>query len=389
MYHSWSSLPIREGTVMRTHAPIIALVAAFLAVPACGTSENLDAKGSGAGGLPGAEKSPGSEGGPCYGNGTCNAGLTCLSNLCVDTGTGDSGSVDASVGGSAGVAGSGGTGGTTGTTGGSAGSGGFAGAAGSGTGGATGGTGGTGGATGGTGGATGGTGGATGGTGGATGGTGGSCQPTVAVSMPGGYQIDATEVTGCQYRAWLDTNPSTVGQPSVCTWNDSFEPTCYSHSDRPVACVDWCDAYAYCKWVGKRLCGKIGGGANDYANDANPSTSQWYAACSQGGVYSYPYGNTYDGLACNGMEYWTAGWGYRALDVGSLSTCQSYPGLYDMSGNVSEWEDSCSGNECHARGGSFRGADGTWLTLGCSSDYSGRPRDYKYDNIGFRCCSNP
>jgi hypothetical protein len=31
----------------------------------------------------------------------------------------------------------------------------------------------------------------------------------------------------------------------------------------PITNVDWCDAYAYCAGIGKRLCGKIGGGTLD------------------------------------------------------------------------------------------------------------------------------
>jgi hypothetical protein len=53
-------------------------------------------------------------------------------------------------------------------------------------------------------------------------------------------------------------------------------------------CVDWCDAHAYCKPVGKRLCGKIGGGPNLYADYASASSSEWYRACSSGGSFTYP-----------------------------------------------------------------------------------------------------
>jgi len=273
------------------------------------------------------------------------------------------------------------------------------------------------------GGETGGTGGETGGTGGTTGGTGGSggCSPECdakleecgihgycvakSVPMPGGYSIDATEVTRSQYEAWFLTNPSTAGQPAACSsWNKTYQPDlACMNSDRvykgpnsgnhPVVCVDWCDAYAYCKGVGKRLCGKIGGGANDYGDFTDVSKSQWYAACSSGGKYEFPYGATYDGQACNSSHKELG----TTSEVGSLSSCQSsasgYEGVYDLSGNVWEWEDSCNGTNgisdyCRVRGGAF---DLYGNHLGCGNDgrYVRGGSESFLPSAGIRCCSLP
>jgi sulfatase modifying factor 1 len=147
--------------------------------------------------------------------------------------------------------------------------------------------------------------------------------------------------------------------------------------------VDWCDARAYCAGVGKRLCGKIGGGSNATADNANAAKSQWYNACSSGGVNAYPYGNTRDGSACNAYDHGTG-----ELPVGSLSTCQSsimgYEGVFDMSGNVYEWEDSCDNTlesgDCLLGGGSIVGMT--------NCDYKiGSPPATTFDDNGIRCCS--
>jgi sulfatase modifying factor 1 len=250
-----------------------------------------------------------------------------------------------------------------------------------------------------------------GGTGGTTGGTcPGTGGPTM-VRLPEGYCIDSTEVTRAQYSAWLATNPATDLQDQDCTWNLTFAPettcmgseedphyVCLSNCDNhPQVCVDWCDAYAYCKAQGKRLCGKIGGGANGYADYANTSLSQWYNACTAHGANAFPYGATYSSQACNGYDVWEGPmsqppYEYKTTAVGEFVTCQSnvpgYGGVFDLSGNVAEWVDACNsengaGALCFTRGGGFTSQ---YSALDCKSG-SSLARNTRNATVGFRCCA--
>ena len=218
------------------------------------------------------------------------------------------------------------------------------------------------------------------------------------VRLPEGFCIDTTEVTRAQYGAWLETTPSSGGQPSMCADNEGFEPSCRWPPDNgevnyPVVCVDWCDARAYCDAAGKRLCGQVGGGAYEFDSYDDASVSEWHAACSSGGEYEYSFGDEYDPLTCRGADTDDhTKWGY--VDVGSLSGCHSpaepYSGVFDLSGNVAEWDNGCDGDDpdapCRIRGGSFEFHQ---AGLRCAMAKDLRwPRMRQVSSVGFRCCAD-
>lgn len=209
----------------------------------------------------------------------------------------------------------------------------------------------------------------------------------------GAYCIDTTEVTNAQYAQFLGADAGALPlPPAACAANATYVPgggTWPPASGRdayPVVAVDWCDAYVYCTWAGKRLCGAIGGGATPYASYADATASGWFAACSRAGALAYPYGATYVATACNGQDL---GGGLRP--VASLATCVGAdPSLYDMSGNVYEWEDSCDANagtadHCHVRGGGYLTPGN--LNLSCAGGGVSIARgDDTFLDVGFRCC---
>ena len=223
-----------------------------------------------------------------------------------------------------------------------------------------------------------------------------------SVSLPAGFAIDATEVTRAQYAAWLATSPSTNGQANVCSWNASFTPdaTCMATvsvcqgaecAQHPQPCVDMCDAAAYCTAVGKRLCGAIGGGpvsstAVDLSIDI-ASKSQWYNACTSNGVNQFTYGDSAVWGNCNDYLSFSK----TTVPVASMPECQSpipgYAGVFDLIGNVSEWEDNCFGSAgqadmCTPRGFSF----GAGAAMPMCRQYTYANRAAAYATIGFRCC---
>lgn len=225
--------------------------------------------------------------------------------------------------------------------------------------------------------------------------------PLVDVPRPGGgtYGIDAYEVTRDEYDDWLATSPTNTGAivGMGCSANTSFVPpaecldrgyTCTGAGcgDTPQACVDWCDAYAYCAAVGKQLCGGYSRGQSVATNMFdNPSVSAWFNACSAGGVTTF--GNGDDPTAAEDNCRFTDS---VPAPVYELTECQSdvagYGGVFAMTGNVREWLDSCgttSPTRCMALGGSFADNDAYegWCSVALQLE-----KLRAYPAVGFRCC---
>jgi formylglycine-generating enzyme required for sulfatase activity len=226
--------------------------------------------------------------------------------------------------------------------------------------------------------------------------------PMKKLPRPGGgeYCIDATEASNEHYSQFLAESPSTANQPAGCTGNTFVPPSTFechwnptTEPNAPVRCVDWCDAFAFCKQFGKRLCGGVsGGGAATPTSGVNQHTqSEWFNACTEGGVQDYVFGNSYTSSlwgTCNGLEKSS-----NATDVGTLSGCQCqspYNGVFDLNGNVREWENACNGsNQCASRGGGHNdsGDPGSGERMRCDSAVFVARTDQS-EFRGIRCCAD-
>jgi hypothetical protein len=225
----------------------------------------------------------------------------------------------------------------------------------------------------------------------------GTCQcpqGMIVVPIAGGgiYCIDAVEVTYTEYQAFYLANPPTANQPAYCSWNASWTPSQnwpapQNQQSFPVSYVNWCQARAYCAYSNKRLCGQIRGTNVAVGSADDVTKDQWYNACTAQGANVYPYGNLYSAVTCNGKDTGDGGLGGPWSQAQNMSCLGGEPGLFDMSGNVAEWEDACdaangANDHCLTRGGSFKSDS---VQLECSST-SSILRDYSGGDVGFRCC---
>ena len=252
----------------------------------------------------------------------------------------------------------------------------------------------------------------------------GTCPTTLAgpvmarVSWSGGpaYCIDSTEVTNAQYQAFLAAAAPPPPSPR-CAWNSSLAPAATGagctafdpagHPDLPVVCVDWCDADAYCRWAGKYLCGVADPDGVHGGPVTNPTSktsgSQWIVACSNDGTLTYPYGNEGTSGRCADKKFPSTTPGVQP--VKSATMCEGgVPGLFDMAGNASEWQNNCveaapsatakddgQDDACDAYGGarSSEYPDTSCLAATSPSDTTAHfKRAQVAPDNGFRCCSN-
>jgi hypothetical protein len=203
------------------------------------------------------------------------------------------------------------------------------------------------------------------------------------VNIDGMFCIDSTQVTNAQYAAFASSvTPATAVQAVGCgDLNDSFMPSGgLFMDDLPVVTVDYCDAWAYCRWAGKRLCAQVDPQATGYDPLTNSEMYYVCAGAGKGMNLAYAYGDTYDSNRCDDMNP-------QLTPVRSHSDCHSlvYPQVFDLSANVGFWENMCSPGVC--RDTTPDGGQAATDSHRCDNS-NGDPITLQHPDIGIRCCSD-
>ena len=154
---------------------------------------------------------------------------------------------------------------------------------------------------------------------------------------------------------------------------------------KPLVMKSWLEASTLCGGAGKRLC-----------ND-----SEWTLACEGPERLPYPYGLARDATACNidkppinvneedlrslarrdaeTRRLW------QGEPSGARERCKSAFGVQDMTGNVDEWVVNEKGKPHRS---ALKGGYWSWVRGRCRPLTDGHAEDFRYYQIGFRCCSD-
>ena len=201
------------------------------------------------------------------------------------------------------------------------------------------------------------------------------------------FKIEKYEVTQKSFQSVMETNPSR-----------------FVSADFPVESVTWQEANKYCKKTGRRL----------------PTEAEWEFAARGGTTTEYYWGEKFDSSRGNFCDM-NCDMNVRIADASDgykyTAPVGKFPpnplGIYDMSGNVAEWvadwmdteqnyyiispKDNPLGptrknirdfdggaNEKVLRGGSWGGGIETFRSAWRKAFF----RNYRFENLGFRCAKN-
>lgn len=155
--------------------------------------------------------------------------------------------------------------------------------------------------------------------------------------------------------------------------------------ENPLVMKNWYEARLLCNAQGKRLC----------------SDSEWTLACEGPERTAYPYGLVRDSNACvidkpamNVREADLRDWNKRDAEAkrlwqgepsGSRAGCKSAFGVHDLTGNVDEWVVNEKGKP-HNSG--LKGGYWSYVRGRCRPLTDGHAEDFRYYQIGFRCCTD-
>ena len=242
----------------------------------------------------------------------------------------------------------------------------------------------------------------------------------IPLSPDAPFCIDERQATYGEYGQFVKKMGKDFGgQPSQCDWNRDWGPVvdCESSTGRPWKCgrsvaeadpdwavssLDFCDAWAFCSWAGKRLCGErvhhgvsvFKEGRDDETRQPNGTTwwfpntvEEWYHVCTQGGTSDYPFGNDWQDGLCQTERKWRAP-GDKTHNVRDTTGNQChgnfhpYDQVFNMIGGISQWTNGCSedNDRCAVRGG--------YEHYGPSCSGTLEMHDRRDPAGGVRCCAD-
>ncbi|MBK7396793.1 MAG: SUMF1/EgtB/PvdO family nonheme iron enzyme [Myxococcales bacterium] len=200
------------------------------------------------------------------------------------------------------------------------------------------------------------------------------------------FCMDVNEVTVAQMEVYDGATPTVpAGLPARCTgkWDNYYKRDLGALPTEPAINANWCQAFAYCKWAGKRLCRAL-----DTAAALSTENSELYYACGNGAAATArPYGTSYVAGNCD-VETG------RSIPTSILATpkCHGptapYDKIFNLIGSAEEWSEECTDSpapsKCRARGGYFGNISNVAV---CA-----RTVDYditsQFASLGFRCCAD-
>jgi hypothetical protein len=165
-------------------------------------------------------------------------------------------------------------------------------------------------------------------------------------------------------------------------------------SEHPARMVTWYQAQATCEAYGKRLCW----------------AREWTAACEGPEGSPFPYGWERNPLACNMDNLYIkpnladAGREFlfyskdrtvallelsrldRSVASGSMESCRSGFGVYDLTGNVDEWVVSDQPPRGRSKWAGLKGGGWGHVRSQCRAMTVSHDPGFAYYSIGFRCC---
>jgi formylglycine-generating enzyme len=196
----------------------------------------------------------------------------------------------------------------------------------------------------------------------------------IVITLPDGSAIGKFPVTRSEFAAFANETKfegkgcfqmQANGKDWLTGENADWKSPGYAQTDRhPAVCVSWNDATRYVEWLSKKtgheyrlptleesVAAAVAGGTDEFPFGGDPAT-----ICQYANVGDVSYAKAFPGDArphqpCDDKFAYTA-------PVGSLKP-NKY-GLYDMTGNVWQWTNSCMKGDCSNaifRGGAWNDTD--------------------------------